>query len=73
MNSMREDLDRAMAGVCVPAQLRERILSGGEGRRRSGPYRRIAALAACLLLAVVGFLLARRSFRRLQYLRDNGE
>lgn len=25
------------------------------------------------LLAVVGFLLARRSFRRLQYLRDNGE
>ena len=27
--------------------------------------------AACLLLAVVGFLLARRSFRRLQYLRDN--
>ena len=29
--------------------------------------------AACLLLAVVGFLLARRSFRRLQYLRDNGE
>lgn len=26
-----------------------------------------------LLLAVVGFLLARRSFRRLQYLRDNGE
>ena len=28
---------------------------------------------ACLLLAVVGFLLARRSFRRLQYLRDNGE
>ena len=52
MNSMREDLDRAMAGVCVPAQLRERILSGGEGRRRSGPYSRIAALAACLLLAV---------------------
>ena len=29
--------------------------------------------AACLLLAVVGFLLARRSFRRLQYLRDNEE
>ena len=29
--------------------------------------------ASCLLLAVVGFLLARRSFRRLQYLRDNGE
>ena len=27
----------------------------------------------CLLLAVVGFLLARRSFRRLQYLRDNEE
>ena len=29
--------------------------------------------AACLRLAVVGFLLARRSFRRLQYLRDNEE
>jgi len=29
--------------------------------------------AACLLLAVVGLLLARRSFRRLQYLRDNEE
>ena len=28
---------------------------------------------ACLLLAVVGLLLARRSFRRLQYLRDNEE
>ena len=28
---------------------------------------------ACLLLAGVGFLLARRSFRRLQYLRDNEE
>lgn len=29
--------------------------------------------AACLLLAVVGLLLARRSIRRLQYLRDNEE
>ena len=29
--------------------------------------------AACLLLAVVGLLLARRSFRRLRYLRDNEE
>lgn len=41
-----------MAGVCVAAELRERILSGGEGRRKNRPYRRIAALAACLLLAV---------------------
>lgn len=30
-------------------------------------------LGAACLLAVVGFLLARRSFRRLQYLRDNEE
>ena len=29
--------------------------------------------AACLLLAVGGFCAARRSFRRLQYLRDNEE
>ena len=29
--------------------------------------------ADCLLLAVLGFLLARRSYRRLQYLRDNEE
>ena len=28
---------------------------------------------ACALLAVGGFLLARASFRRLQYLRDNEE